>query len=124
MEVLGTMIEIKYSQQNAQMGVLSGVLRVVGSMVYLKMMENSQSRQIVQQMEDRGAIITKGDNNWVKIDMFKTHVDLGQTTFKLSGEKFDIIDTPVNEVEKKIAKFFVQNFEKAKYICIVKENDR
>lgn len=124
MEILGTMIEIKYSQQNAQMGVLSGVLRVVGSMVYLKMMENSQSRQIVQQMEDRGAIVTKGNNNWVKIDMFKSHMDLGQTTFKLSGEEFDIIDTPINEVEKKIAKFFVQNFEKAKYICIVKENDR
>ena len=118
------MIEIKYSQQNAQMGVLSGVLRVVGSMVYLKMMENSQSRQIVQQMEDRGAIVTKGDNNWVKIDMFKSHMEVGQTTFKLSGEEFDIIDTPINEVEKKIAKFFVQNFEKAKYICIVKENDR
>lgn len=118
------MIEIKYSQENAQAGHLSGTLRVLGSMVFLKMTNSPHTRQIVQTMQNKGARIIKGTRDWVKIDMFSSHVEVGQTYFKLNEKEFDIKETPVDEIEKIIADFYVYNFNKAQFYCEVKKIER
>lgn len=114
------MIEIKYSQDNAQLGKINGVLRVIGTMVFLKMTNSPQSRQIVNQMQNKGARIIKGTGDWVKIDMFSAHTELGKEDFKLANKEFNINTTPIDEIEKIISEFYVINFNKAQFYCEVK----
>lgn len=104
------MKEIRYLQRTPQ-GLIKGLLRIQGKILYFKCNNNNYSAQMLNQMRARKAEIVEGDG-WIRIDLFKNQES---PEIILGDYKFNIEETPEEEIENILTKFYVTQYTKAKF---------
>jgi len=109
------MKEIKFKQNSAQ-GLIDGILRIHGKILYLKCNNNQYSAQMINQMKSMGADIQNG-LGWIRIDIFKDR----EGAIKLGEFEFDLNINSYEEIENILTKFYVLQYTKAKFEVIWKE---
>jgi len=109
------MKEVHYKQDNAKYGSMTGVMRIIGRMVYFKNKNNEYTQQTLEQLKMRGAEIKISLAGWIQVDMFKAN-----TFVKLGEKEFDVNETPEKEIEKILAEFYATNYTKAGFNVEVK----
>ena len=98
-------------KQHTPHGLSEIHLRVINSIVYMKFQRwSSQADHMVKTMEDAGAIIEKGEKDWVKIDLFGDN-QVG----KLGDVVIDLKNDNVDEIELALIEFFKKKYKDAKY---------
>lgn len=105
------MKEIKYIQKNVEKGNFEGVLRIIGSIIYLKFssQQDPRAQQILANLAAKGAEI-KTVKEWVKINMFKD-----QDLVKIEGEEFDVTKLSDIVMEEILYTFFSKKFKEANF---------
>jgi len=101
------MIELKFKQQNPQLGEVRVVMRLIGKFIYFKFNQSQYAETIMQQMSARGAIIVQA-KDWIKVNIFE-----GREDVKLGEVEFNLNTTPEPEIEKILSEFYVVQYLKA-----------
>jgi len=105
------MKEITFTQ-NSQLGMIKGVLRIIGKILFFKFNNNQYAERIIEQMKQRGAIIDFGKNKeWIRVDIFR---DL--ELIKLGDKELDLKESSEEEIERFIADFYIEQYKKANFI--------
>lgn len=109
------MKEIIYTQNNPQMGLIKGILRVIGSMLYFKFNNHQYSKQVIDQLKAKGAEIEKG-RGWIRVNMFKDNEFV-----KLGDKEFNVKENTDEENEEILINFYVMHFRKSNFVVEEKE---
>ena len=102
------MIELKFRQNNSQLGEVKLIMRIIGKVMYIKTNNEQYSEQMLQQLSSRGAKIMRG-RGWLRINMFSDENEL----VKLGNKEFNHKIDPEEHIEKIIADFFTQKYIEA-----------
>ena len=105
------MRELTCTQQTAQHGLISIVLRFHNREIFMKFgKDNPTMNQMIEQMKSKGARIIRG-NGWYRINLFPN-----QTIVKLGAIEFNAQEISTGDLEEILFNFYYDNYLKAKFI--------
>ena len=99
------MKEITFIKTDSPFGKIKGTLRIIGKILYYKFNENQYSTQIIEQLKQKGAMITRA-KGWIRIDMF-----IDKDKVKLNDKEFNINETPEEEIENILTEFYQNKYK-------------
>ena len=112
-----TITQIKFTKDDPNMGQVEGFLRIDGKLLFFKFNDHEYSRQVMANFQKRGAIITPGGSRkWIRVNIFGAleEAKLGEVTFNVK-------ETPEEETQEILTKFYIVHFTKAGFLCERKE---
>lgn len=101
------MIELKFIQQNPQLGEVKVIMRIIGKIIYFKFNQSDYAEHIMKQMSERGAIILKA-RDWIRVNIFSNNEEI-----KIGNYEFNVNTTPEPEIERMLSEFYVAQYLKA-----------
>lgn len=102
------MKELKFDKNTPQ-GMVKGVLRLIGKIMYFKFNQNQYSEQIINQLKQKGALIEYSkDKSWIRVDIFKD-----AELIKLGDNNLDLKESTEEQIEEFIYNFYFNEYKKA-----------
>lgn len=104
------------------------VYRFIGRLIYIKGNSNTYTKQLVQQIEQKGGIVIFG-NGWARCNIFgdNTNIKLGKWSVDfeanlVTNTETKVIDVASDDViEKVLCDFFKQTLEVSEFKCEVRD---
>lgn len=106
--------EIIFEQRNPKLGLIKGVLRIVGRIIFLKFNNLKYSKDLISQMKLRGAKVVQG-RNWIRVDMFHNKENV-----KLGNNEFNVKEKSDDEMELILYNFYLNQYIKSGFKIISK----
>lgn len=105
--------QIKFTKEDPNMGEVTGLLRIKGKLLFFKFNNHEYARQIMAEMQKKGAIITSGGSNrWIRVNIFGAIEEV-----KLGGIQFNVKEKSEDEVQDILTDFYMLNYTKAGFTC-------
>lgn len=99
------MKEFKFRKQTPQ-GNVDGICRISGKMIYFKYNDSNQARQVLDEFRKKGINIREG-KGWIQVDLLGSN-----DSVQLGDSYIDIQEDSDEEIEEKLFKFYVAQYNK------------
>ena len=98
------MKELSFAQ-NTQMGIVRGILRILGKVIFIKVNNRQYLDVMMKQMREKGALIEE-KADWLMIDFIRDN-----QIVKLGDELIDLESDKKEEIEQKIYNFYFKQYK-------------
>lgn len=101
------MKELIFEKQDTQAGNVRVTMRILGKIIFLKTNNQQYSKQLIDQMRSKGAIINEA-RGWMRVNIFGNNEYV-----KINGKEFNAKEESEERVENILEDFYTINYLKA-----------
>lgn len=99
--------QIRFQNKNNAVGQVSGVLRIIGKYLFLKVNSYAHGRELIEKYRNAGVGVEE-KKDWMRINLFHTNKQIILGDIRIDSE-----EETDEEIEKKLFEFYMLQYARA-----------